>query len=47
MKFNTAGQIYFADHLEAGALKARDADPDDPFKYFWKSANGLRDVKAR
>lgn len=47
VKFNTAGQIYFAGHLEAGALKARDADPDDPFKYFSKSANGLRDVKAR
>lgn len=47
VKFNTAGQIYFAGHLEAGALKARDADPTDPFKYFSKSANGLRDIKAR
>jgi CRISPR-associated endonuclease Csn1 len=47
VKFNTAGQIYFAGHLEAGALKARDADTDDPFKYFSKSANGLREVKAR
>lgn len=47
VKFNTAGQIYFAPAHEGGALKARDADAEDPFKYFSKSANGLRDVRAR
>lgn len=47
VKFNTAGQIYFATHNEAGALKARDADKDDPFKYFQKAASGLRDIEAR
>lgn len=47
VKFNTAGQIYLAGNRQAGNLKARDADRDDPFKYFSKSANGLRDIRAR
>ncbi|RUM98458.1 type II CRISPR RNA-guided endonuclease Cas9 [Pseudaminobacter arsenicus] len=47
VKFSTAGQIYLAGHNEAGALKARDADKDDPFKYFSKAASGLREIGAR
>jgi len=47
VKFSAAGQIVFAGHREAGALKARDADPNDPFKYFSKAASGLRDIGAR
>lgn len=47
VKFNTAGQIYLAGHNESGALKARDADKDDPFKYFSKAASGLREIGAR
>jgi CRISPR-associated endonuclease Csn1 len=33
--------ITMADHYEGGALKARDADKADPFKYFAKSAGEL------
>jgi CRISPR-associated endonuclease Csn1 len=47
VKFSMAGQIVFAAHNEAGALKARDADGDDPFKYFSKAASGLREIGAR
>ena len=47
VKFNTAGQIYLAPHNEAGALKARDAEPNDPFKYISKAASGLRAINAR
>ena len=47
VKFNTAGQIFFAGHREAGNLKARDADHEDPFKYFSKAASGLGNVQAR
>ncbi len=47
VKFNTAGQLYLAGNREAGALKARDADADDPFKYMSKAASGLRDINAR
>jgi CRISPR-associated endonuclease Csn1 len=39
--------ITLADHNEAGALKKRDADKDDPFKYLAKSANSLREMKLR
>jgi CRISPR-associated endonuclease Csn1 len=39
--------ITMADHFEAGALKARDADKGDPFKYFQKSAGELRKVGFR
>lgn len=41
------GQIFFAGHTEAGNLKARDADKDDPFKYFIKSPGALGKVGAR
>ncbi|WP_198419892.1 type II CRISPR RNA-guided endonuclease Cas9 [Pseudaminobacter salicylatoxidans] len=47
VKFNASGQIYFAPHNEAGALKARDTDPNDPFKYVSKAASGLRAINAR
>lgn len=47
VKFNIAGMIYFAENKESGALKARDADKLDPFKYFVKSANGLQDIACR
>jgi len=47
VKFNTAGQLYLAGNREAGALKARDAEANDPFKYLSKAASGLRDIKAR
>lgn len=32
---------------EAGALKARDADPGDPFKYLYPSPNTLKAWRAR
>jgi len=47
VKFNTAGQIYLAAHNEAGALKARDTEPNDPFKYVSKAASGLKAINAR
>jgi CRISPR-associated endonuclease Csn1 len=39
--------ITMADHLEGGALKARDADKNDIFKYVSKSASSLKDVGFR
>jgi CRISPR-associated endonuclease Csn1 len=43
-----SGQIItMADHFEGGALKARDADKDDIFKYFAPSASKLRDIGFR
>lgn len=47
VKFVTDGRIYFANHKEGGSLKARDTDKQDPFKYFQKSANALKNVKCR
>ena len=41
------GQICLADHNEAGALKSRDRDKSDPFKYTYLSASGLKKNKAR
>ncbi|GHC73651.1 type II CRISPR RNA-guided endonuclease Cas9 [Limoniibacter endophyticus] len=41
------GSICFASNREGGALKARDADKTDPFKYFIKSASSLKDAQAR
>ena len=46
IKFS-GNQITLADHNEGGALKARDADKKDPFKYLSKSANALRDMGLR
>jgi CRISPR-associated endonuclease Csn1 len=43
-----SGQIItMADHFEGGALKARDADKNDIFKYFAPSASKLKDLGFR
>lgn len=49
VKFSTIGTIALAAENEAGALKARDAAPNDvdPFKYVLSSAGGLKKLKAR
>lgn len=49
VKFSGGGQITFAEHQEAGPLKARDATSNDidPFKYFYSSAGGLQKARAR
>lgn len=49
VKFSTIGTIALAADNEAGALKARDAAPNDvdPFKYILSSAGGLKGLKAR
>ena len=47
VKFSAAGAMQIAQHNEAGALKARDADGNDPFKYINTSASGLKRDKAR
>jgi CRISPR-associated endonuclease Csn1 len=47
VKFSEGGQVTLAPHHEAGALKARDASPDDPFKYVSPTAGGLKRMKAR
>lgn len=49
VKFSSGGLIAFAEHQEAGPLKARDATSGDidPFKYFNSSARGLQKAKAR
>lgn len=39
--------ITMADHFEGGALKARDADKGDIFKYFAPSASRLKDLGFR
>jgi CRISPR-associated endonuclease Csn1 len=46
VKFSS-GQIAFAPANEAGSLKARDATPDDPFRYIYSSAGGLKKLRAR
>jgi len=43
----TPGRIYLAPHNEAGALKARDVDKEDPFKYLIASPDRLREHGAR
>lgn len=47
VKFAARGSMVLAPHNEAGALKARDADGNDPFKYVNTSASGLKRDKAR
>lgn len=49
VKFSTNGSLQLAATTEAGALKARDAAPQDvdPFKYINSSAGGLKKIKAR
>ena len=46
VKFS-AGQIALAEHFESGALKARDADKEDNFKYIIASPSRLQKMKAR
>lgn len=43
------GAIYFAEHFEGGALKARDAasNDEDPFKYLIKSSSSLQKAGAK
>lgn len=47
VKFSQSGQMTFAPHKEAGALKARDADPEDRFRYFYKSGSAMKDIGLR
>ena len=47
VKFSSIGTMQLAPHNEAGALKARDADGGDPFKYVNTSGGGLKNIKAR
>lgn len=47
VKFGLNGQITLAGHQEAGSLKSRDADKDDPFKYVSPTAGGLKKMRAR
>jgi CRISPR-associated endonuclease Csn1 len=47
VKFSTIGAIALAPANEGGALKSRDADKNDPFKYIYSSAGGLKALKAR
>lgn len=46
VKFS-AGMVAFAGNREGGPLKARDADKDDHFKYFYKSAGTMKSVAMR
>jgi CRISPR-associated endonuclease Csn1 len=43
----TSGQVTFAGHKEAGALKSRDADREDLFKYFYKAAGAMKAANVR
>ena len=47
VKFSTNGSIALAPANEGGALKSRDATPEDPFRYIYSSAGGLKKLKAR
>lgn len=47
VKFSQSGQMTFAANNEGGALKSRDADPSDSFKYFYKSGGAMRDIFLR
>jgi CRISPR-associated endonuclease Csn1 len=47
VKFSESGQVTLAAHNEGGGLKARDTDPNDPFKYNAPTAGGLKKLKAR
>ena len=46
VKFS-AGSLVLAPPQEAGSLKARDADKDDPFRYVYGSPSSLQRWKAR
>lgn len=47
VKFSAGGQMALAGNREGGALKSRDADPEDRFRYFYKSGGAMRDVQLR
>lgn len=49
VKFSTIGSIALAPANEGGALKARDAAPndEDPFRYIYSSGGGLKKLRAR
>lgn len=47
VKFRQSKQIALAGHTEAGDLKKRDADGNDPFKYLYCQPSTLRKFKAR
>ncbi|GGE96491.1 type II CRISPR RNA-guided endonuclease Cas9 [Stappia taiwanensis] len=47
VKFAESGKLTLCDHHEAGTLKSRDADKQDPFKYIYRSASSLRRDRAR
>lgn len=42
----SSGMITLAEHQEAGSLKARDADKDDPFKYLTFAPSKLQTLQA-
>lgn len=47
VKFSANGSMQLAPHNEGGALKARDADGEDYFRYLNASASGLQKLGAR
>ncbi|WP_435416863.1 type II CRISPR RNA-guided endonuclease Cas9 [Parerythrobacter aurantius] len=47
VKFAARGEITFAKHNEAGALKSRHEAGEDPFRYFTSSPSGLKASNAR
>jgi CRISPR-associated endonuclease Csn1 len=47
VKFSSGGQMALAGNREAGALKTRDSDPADHFKYFYKSGGAMKEIKLR
>ena len=47
VKFSQSGQVTLAGNREGGALKARDADKEDPFRYFYKSAGAMKAIGLR
>ncbi|MEM6464187.1 MAG: type II CRISPR RNA-guided endonuclease Cas9 [Pseudomonadota bacterium] len=47
VKFGANGQLTLVEHNEAGALKNRDKDGSDPFKYSSPTVGGLKKLRAR
>lgn len=47
VKFSANKQIALADHFESGALKSRDSDKQDPFRYVYKSPSSLVSAGGR
>lgn len=46
VKFSS-GMVAFAGNREGGTLKSRDADRNDPFRYFYKAAGAMKAAKVR